>query len=126
MHDNFVAIAMFAVIGLVLGLFYYFRYRTRAEMQQTVRVALERGQELSPELVDRLGEPRKSGAQDLRRGVISVLLAAGIAVFAFTLGEQEAFRPLMAIAALPLAIGIAYLILWRIDKSRDDESRDTR
>lgn len=113
-----IPIVMFVVIGVVLGLFYYFRHRTRAQMQQTVRVALERGQELSPELIDRLGEPRKSPARDLRFGVISVFLAIGIAVFGFALGEDDAMRPLLAVAVLPLAVGIAYLALWRFDKSR--------
>lgn len=112
-----IPISMFIVIGVVMSLFYYFRYRTRSQMQQTVRVALERGQELSPELIDRLGEPRKAPDRDLRYGVIAVFLAIGIAVFGFALNEDDAVRPMLAISMLPLAIGIAYLVLWRLDKS---------
>lgn len=120
MYEELIPITMFAVIGIVLGLYYYFRYRTRAEMQQTVRAALERGQELSPELVDRLAEPRKSGVQDLRRGAIAISIGTGLALFGPVLGEQEAIRPLLATAMLPLAIGIAYLILWRIDTRKNE------
>jgi hypothetical protein len=118
MHEEYIPIVMFIVIGSVLGLFYYFRYRARAEMQQTVRVALERGHELSPELIDRLGEPRKSPVQDLRRGVISIFVGIGIAVFGYFLDEQDAERPLLAISMLPFAVGIAYLILWKLDKHK--------
>lgn len=39
MTEELVPIVMFVVIGAVLGLFYYFRYRTRADMQLTVRTA---------------------------------------------------------------------------------------
>lgn len=120
MYEELIPITMFAVIGIVLGLFYYFRYRTRAEMQQTVRAALERGQELSPELVDRLAEPRKSAMQDLRRGAIAISIGVGLALFGPVLGEEEAIRPLLATAMLPLAIGIAYLILWRIDTRKNE------
>lgn len=119
MQGEMVPIVMFVVIGLVLGLFYYFRYRSRAEMQQTVRIALERGQELSPELVDRLGEPRRSAATDLRRGLIALGLAVGLAVFGVTLGEEDAVRPLLATAMLPLFIGLAYLALWRMNRNEE-------
>lgn len=120
MYEELIPITMFAVIGIVLGLFYYFRYRSRAQMQQTVRAALERGQELSPELVDRLGEPRKSAMHDLRRGSIAVSIGVGLALFGPVLGERELLRPLLATAMLPLAIGIAYLILSRLDKQKEE------
>ncbi|HZW58675.1 MAG TPA: DUF6249 domain-containing protein [Woeseiaceae bacterium] len=118
MHEEYIPIVMFVVIGGVLGLFYYFRYRTRAEMQNTVRVALERGQELSPELIDRLGEPRKSPFQDLRRGIIAISLAIGLGLFGYVVDEPDAVRPFLAIAAFPLFVGLAYLLLWRLDRSR--------
>ncbi len=119
MYEELIPIVMFAVIGIVLGLFYYFRYRTRTEMQRTVRTALERGQELSPELIDRLGEPRYSPVSDLRRGMIAVALALALGIFGFVLDEQEAIRPLIATAMLPLFIGIAYLVLWRLKAGKD-------
>jgi len=120
MHEEYIPIVMFVVIGAVLGLFYYFRYRTRAEMQQTVRIALERGQDLSPELIDRLGEPRKSAVTDMRRGAVAVGLAIGLALFGFALGEEDALRPLLATSMLPLFVGLAYLVLYWINRNRDD------
>lgn len=120
MVEEFIPIAFFAAIAFVLALFYFFKYLGRKEMQRTVRVALERGQDLSPELLDRLGEPQKSPSGDLRRGLIGVALAVGIVVFAVLLGEADALRPLTAVSALPLAIGVAYLLLWRINPGRQE------
>lgn len=119
MVEELIPIVMFVVIGIVLGLFYFFRYRSRAEMQRTVRIALERGQELSPELIDRLGEQRHSPTTDLRRGMIAVALALGLGVFGFVLDEAEAVRPLIATAMLPLFVGLAYLALWRMKAGKD-------
>lgn len=118
MVEEFIPIAFFAAITVVLALFYFFKYLARKEMQRTVRVALERGQDLSPELLDRLGEPQKSASGDLRRGLIGVALAIGLVAFAAALGQEDAFRPLLAVSALPLTIGAAYLVLWRINPGR--------
>lgn len=119
MNEYLIPVTLFLVIGLVMGLFYYFRYRSRAQMQETVRVALDKGQELSAELIDRLGEPRKSKDADLRKGIMGVFIAIGVAVFGYLLGEDDATRALLATAALPFMIGLAYLLLWRLNAGKD-------
>jgi hypothetical protein len=118
MIEEMIPIVLFTAIALVLVLFYYFKYLGRKEMQRTVRIALERGQDLSPELLDRLGEPQKSAFGDLRRGLIAIAIAVGFGGFGLVLGEEDAVRPLLAVSMLPLFIGFAYLILWRINASR--------
>ncbi|MGB5247876.1 MAG: DUF6249 domain-containing protein [Woeseia sp.] len=119
MVEELIPIVMFLSIALVLGLFYWFRYLARREMQRTVRIALERGNELSPELLDRLGEPRKSAGGDLRRSLIAIAIGLGVGLFGVALGEEDAVRPLFAASLLPLFIGIAYFILWRINPDRN-------
>ena len=109
----FVPIVMFISFAVVLCMLFYFRHRTRQAVQQTVRTAIEQGQQLTPEILERLGEPPQPKDIDLRRGVISVSIGLGIAVFGWLVGEEEAVGPLLGIASLPLLIGIAYLGLWR-------------
>ena len=116
-YEFLIPITMFSMIGLVLAAFYYFRFRARAEMQQTIRIALDKGQDLSPELIDRLGEPRKPKNADLRKGVMSISLAIAVSAFGFLVDDEEAVRPLLAISVLPLTIGLAYLVLWQLGKS---------
>ena len=43
MDIDLVPIVLFLTIGGVISLIYYFRYRTRQAIQQTVRTALEQG-----------------------------------------------------------------------------------
>lgn len=111
-----IPIVMFAAIALIIGLFLYFRYRSRESLQQTIRQAIDKGQELTPEVLDRLGEPRKVGSGDMRRGIVGLALGASVAVFGVVLGEQDAVRPLLAISAFPFLVGIAYLGLWKFGK----------
>ena len=107
-----------AVVGpvILLGLFFWFRLRARRDMQDTIRVALDKGHELSPELIDRLGHPKAPKDRDFRLGIIWLAVAIGIAMFSFAVPEEEATQPLLGIAAFPCVIGIAYLILNKFAK----------
>ena len=112
MDIDLVPIVLFLTIGGVVSLIYYFRYRTRQAIQETVRTALEQGQNLTPEVLERLTDSLQSRNADLRHGVISITV--GLALFAFgnLIGEEDARAPLMAISAFPTLIGFAYLGLW--------------
>lgn len=112
MEIELVPITLFVSLALIAGLLIYFRFRTRREVQQTLRSAIDKGQELTPEILERIGEPRRPAQADLRRGVIAISLGAGCAAFGLVLGEQDAVQPLLAIAAFPFLVGLAYLSLW--------------
>lgn len=108
-------IGMAAVISpaILLGIFFWLRYRNRQDMQMTIRAALDKGQELSPELIDRLGHPKAGNNRDLRLGVIWVAVAVALAIFGQVVPDEEAVMVLSGMAAFPLCIGAAYLIIWR-------------
>jgi hypothetical protein len=115
MVEELIPIALFAVIALIFFIVLYFRHRSRAEMQQTIRLALERGTELTPELINRLGEPEPSKNRDLRLGLIWLSLAAGLALCGLAVPDPSgyALQGCLAGAAFPFAIGVAYIIMWR-------------
>lgn len=115
MEDWAVPITMFLVIGAVLCAYLYLRYRARQEVLATVRHALERGHELTPELLEAVSGDVGGGQRDLRKGVIWLALAVAIGIMSWAFDESD----LLGIAALPLLLGIAYLILWRFSGGRD-------
>lgn len=120
MEGIFVPVSMFAGMTIVLALYFWFRYRNRQEVQQTLRLALDKGTELSPELIDRLGHPTPTRHKDLRLALIWLALAAGLALCGLAVPDPSgyALRGCLAGAAFPFAIGVAYLIIWRY-ASRD-------
>ncbi len=115
MNEEWIPIAMFAAIALIFFLVLYFKHRNRAEMQQTVRLALEKGTELTPDIINRLGQPEPSKNRDLRAGLIWTALALGLVLCGFAAPDPSgnALRGCLAGAAFPFAIGVAYLIMWR-------------
>ena len=116
MSGYMIPITGFIALTVVLCLFFWFRSKTRGDIQATIRAAMEKGQELTPEVIDRLGHPKPAKDKDLRWALIWIALALGMAVFGTAIpnDENEAQMVFMGMAAFPLFLGIAYLIMWRV------------
>lgn len=112
MEIELVPITMFVSVAVVFSLFFYFRFRVRRERQRTLRAVIEKGAELTPELLEQLGEPPPGGRADLRRGIIAIAIGLGFAAFGVILGEEDAVQPMLAVGAFPFLVGLAYLGLW--------------
>lgn len=121
MDDAWIPIILFGSIAIVTAFWLYFRYRTKQSLQKTVRAAIEKGQDLSPELLASLGQPKVSGDADLRRGIISVAIGIAFAILALVVSveEPDAVRPMLGVAAFPGTIGVAYLALWLFAGKKD-------
>ncbi len=119
-----IPIVMFLSIAVVFIALFWFRYKTRGDLQQTLRAAMDKGVELSPDLVDRLGAPKRQKAKDLRLGVIWMALAAGLIMIALIdpsgTGDPSAFRGTLAGAAFPFCIGAAYLLLYFLVSKKEE------
>jgi len=116
-NEFWIPVVMFVGLSVVLSLWVWFRYRAKQDIQSTIRTAIEKGQGLSPELIENLVNPPISPQRDLRRGVIGVVIAIGIALFGVILGEDDAVRPLVGIAMFPFSIGVAFLLMHRFGSS---------
>jgi hypothetical protein len=109
MEDALVPIVLFLTVGTVFCVYFYLRFRSRQSVHDTVRAAMERGHDLTPQLLEMLSNGA-SGQGDLRRGVVLIALAAAFAIAAVVLDVDQ----LLGVAAFPLLVGLAYLVLWRL------------
>lgn len=112
MEEILVPLGLFTMIGVIFGLTIFFRFRTRQELQLTLREAMSSGQPISADLVEQISRQLENRHADLRRGVIGIAIGVAIFIFGRVLGEPDAAGPTAGIAAFPTIIGIAYLGLW--------------
>lgn len=118
-----VPIMFFAMIAAIVIVPRYFRSLERQKLAETMRAAIENGQQLPPEVVEALtsGTPARSAPKsDLRRGVVWLGVAVGLAIVGLVLGvaEPDATYPLLAISALPGFIGAAFLVLAWLNRKQ--------
>ncbi len=97
---------------IIIAIIFFFRSRDRADMHKTMRMAIERGEALPPDLLDNL-RPRKkqkTPMNDIRAGIILIAVAGGFMAWEY-IGHGHIGGGLSGFAAIPGLIGVALLIL---------------
>jgi hypothetical protein len=114
---TFVAIA--SVAGIVSD------YKKRKLALEPLRLAIEKGQQLDPAIVEKLMAPtEEQGMSPLGLrvgGIITISAGAGAAILAFFLQHlaPEAFYPVMGAALVAVCVGIGLVVAARaVDRSR--------
>ena len=116
-----VAIVFGAITAIVFGPS-YLKSREKREIQATVRHAIDKGQQLPPDLIDAMtkdvASKLPSRTRDLRRGVIWLAVGVGIAAFGLLsdLGWNDHDMEMvgsgrLGVAAIPATIGLAFIVL---------------
>ncbi|MBU1384631.1 MAG: hypothetical protein KKG14_03180 [Alphaproteobacteria bacterium] len=124
MEDFIPIFAIFAVFGTITAIIVgptWLKSREKREVQATVRHAIDKGQDLPPDLIDALtrdvASKLPSRSRDLRRGVIWLAVGIGIAAFGIVtdLGGNSwndgVDSGLLGIACIPTVIGLAFIVL---------------
>lgn len=112
MVEIWVPTAAFISISFVIYVFLYFRSKGRSEVQSTIRQALDKGAELTPEMIEKMSYVKSPRVADLRRGVVLVSLGLAIFLASMMAGSLSESGP---IAMFPLLVGIGFLAVWKIN-----------
>jgi hypothetical protein len=121
-----VPLSPFLLVGALVLVPAYLRSKERQKMQETLRLAIEKGQPLPAEVVDAMStnvqtlRQPPSPSRDLRIGIIWLGVAIGLAAFGVALGfeEPDAVFPLVACAAFPGFIGLAFIVLGLLNRTK--------
>ncbi|MBK8199970.1 MAG: hypothetical protein IPK75_16610 [Acidobacteria bacterium] len=121
-EEIIVPVTMFGMVVGIVWLVSYFNSRKRTTIHETLRHAIDKGQELSPALMDRMSMVTDPVRADLRRGVLFLAFGAAFAVLGTLIGmeESEAITPMLGIATFPIFMGIAYIGLWAFSRGKPE------
>ncbi len=110
MAGEFIPMVLFVVLGVLGWSFFYYSYKGKMELQKTIQVALEKGQALSVESIEKILQSQRKPQVDFKRGVLLISLAAAVGLY----GLVDPFGiEITGFAVFPLAIGIGYLFVWK-------------
>ena len=87
---------------------------------------IERGQPLPTEVIDAMSSNVRSPGlpaspqRDLRTGIIWMGVGVGLAAFglAVSFEEADAFYPLLGMASFPIFIGLAFIVLGLMNRTK--------
>jgi Domain of unknown function (DUF6249) len=98
-------VAPFFFVFLIIAAFLFARYRRNRMLHETLRVMIEKGVPIPPELIMPQGRSVRRGTRcDLRYGLIMIGLGVGLLVLS------------LRIAWIALFIGAAFLLTWLIER----------
>lgn len=114
MEDILVPIVFFGSICLIVYLVSLFNARKRNTVHETLRHLVDKGESLTPEMIERMSLIADPVRKDLRRGVLFIAFGAAFAFLGMMVGTEdaEAVKPMLGVASFPVIIGLAYLGLW--------------
>ncbi len=111
---------LFALAPLIIWAISHYKYKTQKAHAEVLTAITNKGETLTPEIIESLGVQKKPKNHDLRRGVILIALAIATFVMANFVPEIEAQDGLTGLAMFPLFIGIAYTGLWVLVSRKDN------
>lgn len=113
MSEHIVPVVLFIALGVVGWSFFYFAYQAKKDLQLSIQKALEQGQPMSPETIEKMLQGQKNPFSDFKRGTLLISLAVAIAIYGMV--SHHADLDIIGLAFFPLAIGVAYLLVWKFN-----------
>lgn len=125
-----VFIVFASIVAVIVGPG-YFKAQSRAKMLDSLRAAHERGQPISPELIEAVSadpkmmlasrSPRERAYAELKSGTIWLCVALAMIAFGSMISwveDEEAFYVLTGMAAFPGFIGVALIVFGLLGRNR--------
>lgn len=111
-----VFIAPVVLVIIIAWLWYRHSDRTQKMKHETLRLMIEKGMEIPAQLS--FMDPPLAPTSSLRRGLILIALGFGIICFFLIVKAPEA----AGLGGIPLFIGLAYLLIWLLEKNPNRSS----
>ena len=109
-EDIAVPLGFFVMVFALFAVPAYLRFRQRRIMHETIRLMVEKGQPIPPELF--IEKPAKRS--DLRRGIVLCGLGLGLVVFFLCVSPN-----VWGIGAIPFFLGVGHLVAWRLERGKE-------
>jgi hypothetical protein len=111
-----VFLTIFGTPILIVAVIMYFSMSKTRAMHRTVRLMVEKGQEVPAALLN--PPPAQRQRSDMRRGI--VLLMVGLSLMLFLAASNDWEGGAWSIGIIPFLIGAGYLLVWKLEGRKDN------
>jgi hypothetical protein len=114
-----VVVSMLAVFGapvLIVAVIMYFGFSKTRALHRTVRLMVEKGQEVPAALLNPPVAQRQRS--DMRRGVLLLMVGVGLMIFFGMVADWDS--GVWTLGMIPTLIGAGYLLVWKLEGRKDN------
>jgi len=112
MVEILVPIALFTAIAASIVAVSRYRHKSHTNASEVMKTIAEKGEPLTPDIIQSLGIRPSKPHGDLRIGSVLVAFALATILFGRIIPEDEATLVMGGLAMFPLFVGIAFIGLW--------------
>jgi hypothetical protein len=110
--STLVPLGVFAMIVLCVALGASAKLKRAKILHETLRAMIEKGQPIPPELL-RPQQAARLPRSDLRTGLVMIAIGFGLSFLLLCLHDVP--QGIAAVGAIPFLMGVAFLIVWKIE-----------
>lgn len=111
-----VFLTIFGTPILIVAVIMYFSMSKTRAMHRTVRLMVEKGQEVPAALLN--PPPAQRQRSDVRRGIVLLMVGLGLMLFLAAVNDWEGGA--WSIGIIPFLIGAGYLLVWKLEGRKDN------
>jgi len=112
MEEVLVPIALFAIIPVIVWSVSHYRYKSHQRASSVMEKMVEKGEPLTPELIQSLGIRPRQPHGDLRTGIILISIGIAMLLLGGVVDDHEAANFFGGLAMFPLLVGAAFILCW--------------
>jgi len=119
-EESWILLVVILLFGAVVIIGLFLSHARRMKPHQVLEKSIDKGYELTPEVLEKVSQVKTPKDRDLRRGI--TLISISIAVFLFSYAipdEDDAKIFFRAMALFPFFIGCGFLLMWKLNRYDD-------
>ncbi|MFK8013239.1 MAG: DUF6249 domain-containing protein [Marinicellaceae bacterium] len=113
------AIIVGLMILLVAGVIYTFMnnsYKVKIKTHDVLEKSIDKGYELTPEMLKSLSQTKSPKMLDLRRGIILLCIAFATFAFGYIIPNDEGATIFRALSLFPGFVGAGFILVWKLNR----------
>ncbi len=91
-------------------------HKTRIKTHELLEKSIEKGFDVTPELLDKLNNVKSPRFKDFRRGIIMCAIGAAVFCFSLVIPQDDGAVFFRGISLFPFFIGVGFLLVWKVNK----------
>ena len=113
---------LFIIIGtLTLIIVFHMSncYKLKVKTHELLEKSIEKGIDVTPELIEKLNHEKSPRYKDFRRGIIMACIGAAVFCFSLIIPEDDTSKVFRGLSLLPIFMGAGFLLVWKVNKYDD-------
>ncbi len=94
-------------------------HKRKIKTHELVEKSLEKGVDVTPELLEKLNNEQSPRFKDFRRGIIMVAISLAVLCFSLVIPDDDTAQVFRGLSVFPFFVGAGFLLVWKLNNYQD-------